>query len=64
MTIVEKILHAWDIYPSCNQCPNGVGFADHVPAEKHWRAVCEKLPDNKPIVPRHMQYDDVPVKHD
>ena len=31
-------------------CPNGVGFADHIPAEKHLRALWEKLPAGVPVV--------------
>ena len=35
--LVEKFLHYHNIYPQCMLCPNGVGFAEHVPAEKHLR---------------------------
>lgn len=48
--IVEKILHAFDVWPECMLCPKGVGFAEHVPAEKHLRALWEKLPTGKPVV--------------
>lgn len=47
--IVEKILHAFDVWPECMLCPKGVGFAEHVPAEKHLRALWEKLPTGKPV---------------
>ena len=47
--IVEKILHAFDVWPECMLCPKGVGFAEHVPAEKHLRALWEKLPLGKPV---------------
>ena len=48
--IVEKILHSFNVWPECMLCPNGVGFADHVPAEKHLRSLWERLPQGKPIV--------------
>lgn len=50
--IVEKILHAFEIYPECMLCPNGVGFAEHVPAEKHLKKLWEKLPKDQPVVRR------------
>lgn len=46
---MEKILHAFDVWPECMLCPKGVGFAEHVPAEKHLRALWEKLPTGKPV---------------
>lgn len=48
--IVEKILHAFQIYPECMLCPNGVGFAEHVPADKHLRNLWERLPVGQPVV--------------
>ncbi|CAE7231815.1 unnamed protein product [Symbiodinium sp. CCMP2592] len=48
--LVEKFLHHHSIYPQCMLCPNGVGFAEHVPAEKHLRALWEKCPAGKKVV--------------
>lgn len=48
--IVERILHAFNVYPSCMLCPNGVGFAEHVPADKHLRNLWARLQPNVPIV--------------
>ncbi|CAE8654112.1 unnamed protein product [Polarella glacialis] len=46
---VEKFLHAKNIYPQCMLCPTGVGFAVHVPAEKHMKKLCENLHEGIPL---------------
>eukprot|EP00439_Symbiodinium_sp_Y106_P054387 s1176_g7.t1 len=47
--LVEKLLHSFNIDPDCDICTNPAGFAEHLPAKKHFNLLWERLPEGKPV---------------
>ncbi|CAJ1353119.1 unnamed protein product [Effrenium voratum] len=46
---LEEILTRYQIYPSCNFCPNVGDFAGHLPADKHFKNLCCQLQPGEDI---------------
>eukprot|EP00927_Polykrikos_kofoidii_P053624 TRINITY_DN48218_c0_g1_i1.p1 TRINITY_DN48218_c0_g1~~TRINITY_DN48218_c0_g1_i1.p1 ORF type:complete len:791 (-),score=88.81 TRINITY_DN48218_c0_g1_i1:189-2561(-) len=62
---IMKILTKVGVWPLCKICGDRAhGFEEHVPAEKHYRMLCERLPVGKPVtaVARDF-YDEWQVPH-